>query len=59
MCSNPTVAVQPADSRMVVYDFVETAHRLWIKGQHFTVGKLLGPCYEPEAWRHAAMAINR
>uniref|UniRef100_A0A383WB87 Phosphatidylserine decarboxylase n=1 Tax=Tetradesmus obliquus TaxID=3088 RepID=A0A383WB87_TETOB len=57
---NDAVAVHPADSRCVVYDSVDAAHRFWIKGQHFSVAKLLGPGYDVrDHWRHAAIAINR
>ncbi|WIA37971.1 hypothetical protein OEZ86_001347 [Tetradesmus obliquus] len=57
---NDAVAVHPADSRCVVYDSVDAAHHFWIKGQHFSVAKLLGPGYDVrDHWRHAAIAINR
>lgn len=50
----------PADSRCVVYDSVDAAHRFWIKGQHFDVPRLMGPGYDTQDhWRHATIAINR
>jgi phosphatidylserine decarboxylase len=59
-CSNNAVAVQPADSRCVVYGSVDAAHRFWIKGQHFSIAKLKGPGYDSaDHWQHAAIAINR
>ncbi|KAF6253516.1 phosphatidylserine decarboxylase-domain-containing protein [Scenedesmus sp. NREL 46B-D3] len=57
---NDAVAVQPADSRCVVYDSIDAAHRFWIKGQHFSIAKLMGPGYDTtDHWQHAAVAINR
>lgn len=59
-CRDNTVAVNPADSRCVVYDSVDNAHRFWTKGCHFSVAKLLGPGYDTQDhWNHAAIAINR
>lgn len=59
-CRDDAVAVNPADSRCVVYESVDAAHRLWIKGQHFSVVRLMGPDYDSQDhWRHAALAINR
>jgi hypothetical protein len=44
----------------VVYDSVDAAHRFWIKGQHFSIAKLMGPGYDvKDHWQHAAIAINR
>eukprot|EP00879_Flechtneria_rotunda_P010380 GHRR01010856.1.p1 GENE.GHRR01010856.1~~GHRR01010856.1.p1 ORF type:complete len:166 (-),score=50.16 GHRR01010856.1:71-568(-) len=55
-----SVAVQPADSRQVVYETVDGAHKFWIKGRHFSIGKLMGPGYESQdLWKRAAIAINR
>ena len=43
-----------------MYESVDAAHRLWIKGQHFSVARLMGPGYDSQDhWRHAALAINR
>lgn len=39
---DPTVAVSPADCRMNVFDTVDKAKELWIKGTSFTIAKLLG-----------------
>lgn len=40
---DPTVAVCPADCRLVVFPSVAAAQRIWIKGSEFTLEKLLGP----------------
>ncbi|BDA47835.1 phosphatidylserine decarboxylase proenzyme 2 [Coccomyxa sp. Obi] len=36
-------AVQPADARLHVFESAREATRIWIKGEGFTVGKLVGP----------------
>ncbi|KAK2961444.1 Phosphatidylserine decarboxylase [Blattamonas nauphoetae] len=39
---DPTVIVSPADCRLVVFETVDQAKQLWIKGEQFTLGTLLG-----------------
>jgi phosphatidylserine decarboxylase len=39
---DPTVAVSPADSRMIAFESVNDATRIWIKGVEFSLKKLLG-----------------
>lgn len=41
--SDDTVAVSPADSRMMVFPTMYDATKLWIKGNGFTLERLLGP----------------
>lgn len=38
---DPTVVTSPADCRLSVFESVESAKQLWIKGQEFTIPKLL------------------
>lgn len=38
---DPSSAVVVADSRVVVYDTVSAAHKLWIKGDNFSLSELL------------------
>ncbi|OZJ04727.1 hypothetical protein BZG36_01826, partial [Bifiguratus adelaidae] len=38
---DPRVAVSPADCRMIAFNTVEDATRLWIKGINFTLSRLL------------------
>lgn len=56
---NPAVAVNPADSRSVVFPTLEEARRLWIKGKSFSVPKLLGPSYDPSEWKECAILVSR
>ncbi|GBF95849.1 phosphatidylserine decarboxylase [Raphidocelis subcapitata] len=56
---DPSVAVLPADCRVVVYPSVQEATRLWIKGSHFSVPALLGPGYRADDWGDAAIAVTR
>jgi len=44
-CASPgdeAHAVSPADCRMMVFNSLDDATRLWIKGKHFTLGNLFG-----------------
>lgn len=42
--------VSPADCRMMAFETVDEATRIWIKGREFSVARLLGPAYE-DSWR--------
>ncbi|ORX82756.1 hypothetical protein K493DRAFT_91114 [Basidiobolus meristosporus CBS 931.73] len=39
---NPKVAVSPADCRCTCFPTINEATQLWIKGEHFSVARLLG-----------------
>lgn len=39
---NDRIVSSSADCRLMVFDNVETATKVWIKGKHFTLGSLLG-----------------
>jgi phosphatidylserine decarboxylase len=39
--TNPLAAVQPADCRLITFDSVDEATRLWIKGKNFSFPSLL------------------
>ncbi|KAF9029454.1 hypothetical protein BDZ89DRAFT_1101522 [Hymenopellis radicata] len=58
---NPFRLVSAADCRLMVFESVSEATRLWIKGRDFTVAKLLGDVYKAEAPRYdgGAVAIFR
>ncbi|KAL4064564.1 phosphatidylserine decarboxylase-domain-containing protein [Scleroderma yunnanense] len=57
----PSRLVSAADCRLMVFDSVSEATRLWIKGREFTVARLLGDAYRDEAGRysHGSLAIFR
>ncbi|KAF9220448.1 hypothetical protein BS17DRAFT_797725 [Gyrodon lividus] len=58
---DPTRLVSAADCRLMVFETVSEATRLWIKGREFTVSRLLGDTYRDEAERYTggALAIFR
>jgi len=58
---NPYRLVSAADCRMMAFESVTEATKLWIKGREFTVGRLLGDAYKSEAERYTggALAIFR
>lgn len=58
---DPTRLVSAADCRLMVFETVAEATRLWIKGRDFTIGRLLGDAYLDEAERYVggALAIFR
>lgn len=58
---DPTLLVSAADCRLMVFETVSEATRLWIKGRDFTIGRLLGDAYREEAERYVggALAIFR
>ena len=48
---DPGRLVSCADCRMMAFETVHEATKLWIKGREFTVGRLLGPNYKDVAQR--------
>ncbi|PCH39320.1 hypothetical protein WOLCODRAFT_110643 [Wolfiporia cocos MD-104 SS10] len=49
--------VSCADCRLMVFETVNEATQLWIKGREFTVARLLGERYRSEAERYAGGAL--
>ncbi|KAF9255142.1 hypothetical protein L218DRAFT_1081995 [Marasmius fiardii PR-910] len=58
---DPYRLVSAADCRMMAFQTVNDATRLWIKGREFTVARLLGDAYKDQAERYngGALAIFR
>ncbi|KAL7275718.1 phosphatidylserine decarboxylase [Rhizina undulata] len=58
---NPKVVVSPADCRTVVFNDVEDAVKIWIKGREFTIARLLGNAYPEDVKRfeNGALGIFR
>ena len=58
---DPTRLVSAADCRMMTFETVNEATRLWIKGREFSVARLLGEAYRDQADRYngGAVAIFR
>jgi phosphatidylserine decarboxylase len=55
---DPRVIVSPADSRSVVFDKMEDATRIWVKGRDYSVEKLLGDAYPLDAKRYKNGALG-
>ena len=58
---DPARLVSAADSRMMAFETVSEATRLWIKGREFSVARLLGDAYRGQAEKYngGALAIFR
>ncbi|KAJ7198252.1 phosphatidylserine decarboxylase-domain-containing protein [Mycena pura] len=58
---DPYRLVSGADCRLMAFESVSEATRLWIKGREFTVARLLGDAYQHEAERYnnGALVIFR
>jgi phosphatidylserine decarboxylase len=56
--SNPKIVVSPADCRTVVFDLIEDARKIWIKGREFSVERLLGDAYPEDAKRYKNGALG-
>jgi phosphatidylserine decarboxylase len=55
----PDIVVSPADCRTVMFNRLEDAQRIWIKGRSFSVERLLGGgAYGDEARRYANGAVG-
>ncbi|KAI4164337.1 MAG: hypothetical protein LQ342_001983 [Letrouitia transgressa] len=50
--NNPKIIVSPADCRSVVFNTLDEAQRIWVKGRDFTITTLLGDAYLEDAKRY-------
>ncbi|KAI9715353.1 MAG: hypothetical protein M1812_005998 [Candelaria pacifica] len=55
---NPKIIVSPADCRSVVFNRMDDATRIWVKGREFSVERLLGNAYPEDAKRYANGALG-
>jgi phosphatidylserine decarboxylase len=55
---NPSVLVSCADCRMMAFETVSEATRLWIKGKEFSVGRLLGDNYKTDFHKYEGGALG-
>lgn len=55
---NPKIVVSPADCRSVVFDRIDEATRIWVKGREFSVERLLGSAYAEDAVRYKNGALG-
>ncbi|KAJ5930107.1 Phosphatidylserine decarboxylase-related protein [Penicillium verhagenii] len=58
---DPRIVVSPADCRSVVYDRMDEATSIWVKGREFSVERLLGNAYPEDAarYRNGALGVFR
>lgn len=49
---NPRIIVSPADCRSVVFNRMDEATRIWVKGREFSIERLLGNAYPEDAKRY-------
>ena len=49
---NPRIIVSPADCRSVVFNTLDDATKIWVKGREFSVARLLGSAYPQDAKRY-------
>lgn len=50
---NPGIITSPADCRMVVFESIDDATQIWIKGREFSIQRLLGNAYPQDIDRYA------
>ena len=55
---NSSIAVSPADCRSVVFNSVDEAKGIWVKGRDFTVQRLLGQAYPEDAAKFNGGALG-
>lgn len=55
---NPRIIVSPADCRSVVFNTMDEATKIWVKGRDFTLERLLGDAYPEDAKRYKNGALG-
>lgn len=55
---NPKIIVSPADSRSVVFNRMDEATKIWVKGREFSIARLLGNAYPEDAKRYVNGALG-
>ncbi|KAG8879321.1 hypothetical protein FRB98_005717 [Tulasnella sp. 332] len=55
---DPRTVVSVADCRMMAFETIQDATKIWIKGREFTVAKLLGDHYKDEALKYTGGALG-
>ena len=55
---NPKIIVSPADCRSVVFDTMDDATNIWVKGREYSVERLLGDAYPLDAKRYKGGALG-
>lgn len=55
---NPKIIVSPADCRSVVFNRMDEATKIWVKGREFSIQRLLGSAYPEDAKRYVNGALG-
>jgi phosphatidylserine decarboxylase len=55
---NPLIIVSPADCRSVVFNRMDEATKIWVKGREFSIERLLGNAYPEDAKRYVNGALG-
>lgn len=55
---NPRIIVSPADCRSVVFNKMDEATTIWVKGREFSLERLLGNAYPEDAKRYVNGALG-
>ncbi|KAG9245174.1 phosphatidylserine decarboxylase-like protein [Calycina marina] len=55
---NPLIIVSPADCRSVVFNRMDEATKIWVKGREFSLERLLGNAYPEDAKRYTNGALG-
>jgi len=56
--NTPEIITSPADCRSVVFNKLEEAQKIWVKGREFSVENLLGSAYPGDAKRYHGGALG-
>ncbi|KAI1912776.1 phosphatidylserine decarboxylase [Ophidiomyces ophidiicola] len=56
--NNPDIIVSPADCRSVVFDRIDDATKIWVKGREFSLARLLGKAYPEDVERYKGGALG-
>lgn len=54
----PEIVTSPADCRSVVFNTLDEAQKIWVKGRDFTVSRLFGNAYPDDAKRYVGGAFG-
>ena len=55
---NPKIITSPADCRTVVFNNIDDATRIWVKGREFSIARLLGDTYPGDAKRYTGGSLG-
>ncbi|KAG0652832.1 Phosphatidylserine decarboxylase alpha chain [Hyphodiscus hymeniophilus] len=55
---NPKIIVSPADCRSVVFNRMDEATKIWVKGREFSIERLLGSAYPQDAKHYTSGSLG-